>query len=72
MGEKGPPGKPLNRIGWSGDSASLGVMTRTAAQNIEAAAIIAVRAGHLALPAMLSGVPAVVMCAVRFKANGRN
>src|SRR5712664_13025 len=56
-GEKGPPGKPVNRIGWSGDSASLGAIARTAAQNTDAAAAIAVRrTGHLALLVMLSGV----------------
>jgi hypothetical protein len=69
-GEKGPPAKPVNRIGWSRESASLGAIARTAAQNSDAAAAIAVRrAGHLAL---LFAVSAVVMCTVRFKANGQD
>jgi hypothetical protein len=64
-GEKGPPGKPVNRIGWPGESASLGAIARIAAQNADKVTAIAVRrvhrAGHLALPVMFSAVPAVVM-----------
>jgi hypothetical protein len=63
----------VKRIGWSRESASLGAIARTAAQSTDAAAPIAVRrAGHLALPVMLFGVSAVVMCTVRFNANGQD
>src|SRR5215475_3810138 len=67
-GEKGPPGKPVNRIGWSGEIASLGAIARTAVHNTDAATAIAMWrvhcAGHVALPVMLSAVSAVVMCTV--------
>jgi hypothetical protein len=65
--------KPVNRIGWSRESASLGAIARTAAQNTDAtAAIAARRAGHLTLPVMMFGVSAGVMCRSRFKANGQD
>src|SRR5215475_6095863 len=42
-GENGPPAKPVNRTGWSRESASRGAIARTAAQNTDAAAAIASR-----------------------------
>jgi hypothetical protein len=60
----------VNRIGWSRESASLGAIVRTAAQNTDAAAAITIpRADHLVLAVMLSGGAAVVMVRFRFKAG---